>query len=90
MIRYHLSLRQTDEKNKPKGHCGTGCESRSLYKVKKFLTKRSQCDNINRLTCEGEQLPEHTAKRKIKKFLTSEKQRDKILKLLLNKNSEEP
>ena len=37
MIRYHLSLRQTDEKNKPKGHCGTGCESRSLYKVKKVL-----------------------------------------------------
>ena len=39
MIRYHLSLRQTDEKNKPKGHCGTGCESRSLYKVKKVLDK---------------------------------------------------
>ena len=39
MIRYHLSLRQTDEKNKPKGHCGTGCESRSLYKVKKVLDR---------------------------------------------------
>ena len=39
MIRYHLSLRQTDEKNKPKGRCGTGCESRSLYKVKKVLDK---------------------------------------------------
>ena len=39
VIRYHLSLRQTDEKNKPKGRCGTGCESRSLYKVKKVLDK---------------------------------------------------
>jgi len=39
VIRYHLSLRQTDEKNKPKGHCGTGCESRALYKVKKVLDK---------------------------------------------------
>jgi hypothetical protein len=40
VIRYHLSLRQTDEKNKPKGHCGTGCESRSLDNVKKVLDRR--------------------------------------------------
>ena len=40
MIRYHLSLRQTDEKNKLKGHCETGCESRSLDNVKKVLDRR--------------------------------------------------
>ena len=66
-------------------------EQIAVQSEKKFLTKRSRCDILNRLTCEGEQLPEQTAKRKIKKFLTSEKQRDKILKLLLiNENSEEP
>ena len=42
MIRYHLSLRQIDEKNKPKGQKGTGCESRSLDNVKKVLDRRMQ------------------------------------------------
>ena len=60
-------------------------------KIKKFLTEESGCDNLLKLTCEGETLPEQTVKRKIKKFLTKRKRRDKILKLLLiNKNSEEP
>jgi hypothetical protein len=35
-----MSLKQTDEKNKPKGHCGTGCESRLLDNVKKVLDRR--------------------------------------------------
>ena len=40
---------------------------------KKFLTKRSRCDNLLKLTCEGETLPEQTVKRKWKKFLTKRK-----------------
>ena len=60
-------------------------------KIKKFLTEESGCDNLLKLTCERETLPEQTVKRKIKKFLTKRKRRDKISKLLLiNENSEEP
>jgi hypothetical protein len=55
------------------------------------LTEGCGCDNLLKLTCEGETLPEQTAKRKIKKFLTKGKRRDKISELLLiNENSEEP
>ena len=87
-----MSLKQTKEENESrKATVGQDARADRWTTWKKFLTKRSRCDILNRLTCEGEQLPEQTAKRKIKKFLTSEKQRDKILKLLLiNENSEEP
>ncbi|GAA6312142.1 hypothetical protein F290043J8_01680 [Mediterraneibacter gnavus] len=44
-------------------------EQIAVQSEKKFLTERSQCDNLNRLTCEGETLPEQTAKKKNKKVL---------------------
>ena len=42
MIRYHLSLRQTKEKNQPQGHTEAGRESRPLYGMKKVLDKGKQ------------------------------------------------
>ena len=41
-------------------------------KIKKFLTEGSGCDNLLKLTCEGETLPEQTAK-KMKKVLDKRK-----------------
>ena len=87
-----MSLKQTEEENESrKAAMGQDARADRWTTWKKFLTEGCGCDNLLKLTCEGETLPEQTAKRKWKKFLTKGKRRDKISKLLLiNENSEEP
>ena len=43
-----------------------------MKNLKKFLTKGSGCDNLNRLTCEGEKT-ETDSEKKMKKVLDKEK-----------------
>ena len=87
-----MSLKQTKEENESrKATVGQDARADRWTTWKKFLTEGCGCDNLLKLTCEGETLPEQTVKRKIKKFLTKKRRHDKISELLLEKrNNKEP
>ena len=60
-----MSLKQTKEENESrKATVGQDARADRWTTWKKFLTEGCGCDNLLKLTCEEETLPEQTAKRK--------------------------